>query len=154
MAEMDELDREILEQPYRRLAAAEEHSEITYLLKVYENSYQSRYKSKYIHSLGNADRVIISDIKKMAGDKTAKLLEHYLSMREPWFEQMRHSLEVLKRNLNKVCSDYESRQGRPQVTSVVLSLNISCDRCGRHFTWQTDPTKISSERVCKNCLQT
>lgn len=151
---MDELDKDLLEQPYRRIQAKEQLLEQNYLLRVYENCYLRTYKAKYIAQLGNSDRTIIQDIRRMSPDKAGNLIEHYFEMKDKWFVEMRHSLEVLKRNLNKVNSDYEKSQGRGMApTDVGVSVKLSCDRCGGLYVTDILPRDLpSKERVCPDCL--
>lgn len=145
---MNELDKEILEAPYRKLQAAEDLSEQNYLMQVYANCYQATYKSKYIPALGHVDRTAIQDIRRMLPDKAAQVIEHYFKMKERWFVEMRHSLEVLKRNLNKVYSDYEQSLGRsPAVKKTEVWCWDKCDECKSSFKRPVDEFKT----VCDSC---
>lgn len=149
---MDELDKEILEAPYRRMKSLEDKSEQDYLLKVYENSYQAKYKTRYIPALGHVDRTIIADIKRMIPDKAAQVIEHYFKLNDKYFVEMRHSLEVLKRNLNKVFSELERQEHRPKFANVGLWTWEVCDKCRKSFKAKLD-TSVDIQTICEQCLK-
>lgn len=149
---MNELDKDLLEQPYRRLQATEDLHEQNYLMKLYANCYKALYKSNYIPALGHVDRTTIADIKRMAPDKAAQIIEHYFKMKDKYFVEMRHSLEVLKRNLNKVFSELERQEHRPKFANVGLWSWEVCDRCKKSFKTNLDTT-AEIATICEHCLK-
>lgn len=148
---MDEVDKEQWEAPYRKVAAVHELQESNYLVNLYLNCYERHYKAKFIFPLGNAHLTLIQDIKKQAQDRTAALIEHYFKVKEQWFSQQNHSLECLKKNLNKVNADYEKRSQMTQTSETFIKSWLSCDKCFKHFWWVGNPHKLEGPRICEEC---
>lgn len=150
---MDELDKEILEAPYRKLQAIEDHSEHSYLLKLYQNCFENTYKSRYISNSIANDRTLIEDIKRMVPDKAAQIIEHYFKMKDDWFKKTSHSLETLKRNINAVNADLEKRSVSRPVGTITINVLVTCDECFKHFELWAKPESLDSDkkRLCKAC---
>lgn len=149
---MDDLDKDQWEAPYRKVAAVHELQESNFLVRLYLECYEKRYKAKFVFPLGNSHLTLIQDIQKMAKDRTPQLIEHYFKMNEPWFKSQTHSLECLKKNLNKVNADFEQRGMK--VTSaepVKVQFFRTCIKCGEHNLQTAFVAEMERVEICDKC---
>lgn len=149
---MDEIDKHEWNRSYRRVQAVEELHETNYLLELYLKCYQNHYRAKPVWGLGNSHLTTIQDIKRLAQDKAPQLIQHFFKMKDQWFTRNCHSLDVLKKSINQVNTDYVNH-GTAIVPSAPIKIQFfrTCIKCNEHNSWTGFLVEIESNEVCDKC---
>lgn len=137
--------------PYLKLQAVEELKEQNRLLDLYVKHHQIRYKARPVFPPGTAHLTLLKDLKKMANEKAGALIEHYFKMEDPWFKTQCHSLDCLKKNLNKVNADYEQRSVKMTHNEKIrIEFLRVCSKCLKSQKWVGSPEEVDND-VCGEC---
>lgn len=117
---------------YRKVAAAEELIETNTLLELYSTLYKKKYKGEPIFPFNKYHLQQIKDFKRATGEKAYYILQHYFTMRDPWFESQAYSVECLIKNLNRINADFSSKNSI-HTPSGYMEIDFYCDACWVKF---------------------
>lgn len=122
-----------LQEPYRKLDQVADLQENNFYLDVYISHYKNRYRNEPIFDLSNIHFKYIKDLRKLVGNKTGEVLEHYFEMKDDWFYKQQHSLECLIKNINAVVNSLSSRARPSFGNSKMMNVDFHCDACWKAF---------------------
>lgn len=149
---LDEIDENLWNKNYRKLAAVEELSSSNSLIDLYVKEHQKKYGTKPVWPLGNTHLTLIQDIRRMGGEKTQLLIMHFFKMKAESFPKKNHSLETLKWCLNEVNISLE-RHGHSCLRSTPIKIQFwrTCSVCEERNEWVGQENEIETNEVCVKC---
>lgn len=124
------------------------------LLEIFQKAYEKRYKVPYSLSYDGKDMTVLKDlIRKEGFERAAQLVVKYLSINEPFFCKMVHSLAYFTKALPQVNVAVGSMQ--KQVEQISHGLKIKfwsyCDSGGCEESWETIANSNDLDRVKRFC---
>ncbi len=131
----------------------QELEQSNYLVELYIKLFTKRFGTKPIFEDGNPQFDQVRNFKRMGGDRSVAIMEHYFLMDDNWFTNQGYSIPCLVKNINRVSAALSSSTPKTTNDGRDLIARLYCDNCDLCFIKTVKQTHQFSElALCPHCF--
>lgn len=141
------------DKPYRKLIAANDKIEDETLMQEYIHLYKQKFRGQPLFDVNRVHLAQIKHFRSLTKENAHALLNHYFTIKDPWFENQAYSIGCLISNLQKVSASFTQKTTVRKDTGKLM-MEFGCDSCGIQFTMIEDLNADYSKIIrCEKCVK-